>query len=104
MRSNMENHPTSPFLTTFLIGPIAFSVSVALAAGWLGVLWWHPETGRNWQALLLAAVLVGLSILGWVWQFRIRAARRLRAAVDAYAEREISQARRRQSRRPSVRR
>jgi hypothetical protein len=99
----METHPTSPPLTKFLLGPLAFLVSAALAAGWLVVLWWRPETAWSWQALA-AGVLVVLAFLGGVWQVRARAAQRLRAAVDAYAERELSQARRRQMRAAAGRR
>jgi hypothetical protein len=59
--------------------------------GWLGVLWWQPAA--TWQALLTALVLALAAILGSVWLFRARGRRRLRAAVDAYAEREIARTR-----------
>lgn len=44
------------------------------------------------QLMLLASVfLVVIAILGGLWLARVRAARRFRAIVDAYAEREIAQ-------------
>jgi hypothetical protein len=45
--------------------------------------------------LVGAAALVWTAILGIVWFSRARAARRVNAALDAYAEREIDRERRR---------
>jgi Flp pilus assembly protein TadB len=75
-----------------LVWPALSCAVVVLAAVWLGLLWWRPAT--TWQELSVAAVLLLAALLGSVWQFRARARRRLRAAVDAYAEREIARSRR----------
>jgi hypothetical protein len=51
---------------------------------------------NNMVAVLLSAVAVVLTaILSIVWVWRVRAARRFTAAVDAHAEREIARQRRR---------
>jgi hypothetical protein len=75
-----------------LVWPALSCVGAVLAVGWLGLLWWRPAT--SWQEWLVASVLVVALVLGGVSQLRARALRRLRAAVDAYAEREIARARR----------
>ncbi|HTU16532.1 MAG TPA: hypothetical protein VMG10_00590 [Gemmataceae bacterium] len=41
--------------------------------------------------LMFSVLLVVTAVLGGVWLARVRAARRFRAVVDAYAEREIAQ-------------
>lgn len=41
--------------------------------------------------LLATVLLVVTALLGSFWLARVRAARRFRAVVDAYAEREIAQ-------------
>jgi hypothetical protein len=44
------------------------------------------------QLMLLASVfLVVTAVFGGLWLARVRAARRFRAVVNAYAEREIAQ-------------
>jgi hypothetical protein len=75
-----------------LVWPALSCAGVVLGVAWLGLLWWRPAAG--WQEWLAAAVLVLAALLGGVWQLRARALRRLRAAVDAYAEREIARDRR----------
>ena len=47
---------------------------------------------NNWTLLLVFAVLALAAILGMVRQYRASAAKRWRAVLDAYAEREIGQA------------
>jgi hypothetical protein len=47
---------------------------------------------NDWVGPLAAAVLALAVVLGIVWRFRGRAARRLRAVLDAYAEREVARA------------
>jgi hypothetical protein len=47
----------------------------------------------NMTTLLGSAVLAVTVLLGIVWQLRARARRRLNAALDAHANREIAQAR-----------
>jgi hypothetical protein len=74
-----------------LVWPALSCAGAVLAVGWLGLLWWQPAA--SWQALLAAFVLALAAILGSAWLFRARARRRLRAAVDAYAEREIARTR-----------
>ena len=48
------------------------------------------------QALVPAAVLALTTVLGLVWLVRARAARRLNAVLDAYAEEELTRLRLRQ--------
>jgi len=72
--------------------------SLALFAALLGAaavvgpwLWLAP--GVSVPALLGSAVIALTAVFAIVWLFRLRAARRLIAALDAYAEREIARAR-----------
>jgi hypothetical protein len=39
---------------------------------------------------MTAAILVLIALLGFVWLYRARSARRWKAALDAYAERGIA--------------
>jgi hypothetical protein len=82
-----RRNPGSP------IGRATPAVAAALAAGVVGGLWLRPADGRGWQALVAAAVLAVTAVLGVVWLWRARAVRRLNAALDAYAAREIARAR-----------
>src|SRR4051812_48836783 len=79
-------------------GPLSLAWPVASAAAVLGAgvagLRLHPTDGSPGRALLAAGVLALTSALGVVWQSRARGARRLKAALDAYAEREIARDRR----------
>lgn len=75
-----------------VLGPAAF-LGVAAAAGtWL----WLAQ-GDTMQVSLASAVLASTALVGIVWQVRARAARRWRAALDAYVERQIAQERRRKA-------
>jgi hypothetical protein len=56
--------------------------------------WSSPGAGRGWQALLAAAVVAVSALLQFLWRYRTRAARRWKAALDAYAVREIARDRR----------
>jgi hypothetical protein len=85
----MENHRTGRNPLSLIV-PAASGVAAVLAAGVLGGLWLRPAEGSAWPALLTAAALAAAAILGVVWLSRARAARRLNAALDAYAEREIA--------------
>lgn len=79
------------------IWAFSFCVAVALSAlvfGWLRV---RPMDIRGWQALLPAAVVALTVLLGLVWQHRVRAAGRWKAALDAYTDREIARDRRRKA-------
>jgi hypothetical protein len=50
--------------------------------------------GINWLTFLAAAAVALTVLPGSVWLYRARGARRLRAVLDAYAEREIARHRR----------
>jgi hypothetical protein len=52
----------------------------------------HNLFGMN--GLWASAGLTLTAVVGLVWQFRARASRRRRTALDAYAEREIARSRR----------
>jgi len=71
-----------------LIGPTA----ILGASGAVGLWLWLAQ-GVSLQVLLAPAVLLLAAALIIVWQSRARAARRLRAVVDAYADREIARSR-----------
>ena len=74
---------------------------------WLGL----TPSGRG-PTLLAGVVLAATVLSGIIWQYRVHAARQWRALMDAYAEREMAQTRRRdaprvqpvslRARRPSV--
>jgi hypothetical protein len=55
------------------------------------------------MVLLAVAVLVLAVVLGTVWGSRDRAARRLNAALEVYAQRELARPRRRESPHPNQR-
>jgi CheY-like chemotaxis protein len=86
----MENNWTTHRRQISLTWPTTFSVAAVLAAGVFGGLWLWSAGGRAWPALLPAAVLAVTAVLGTVGLSRARATRRLKALVDAYAEREIA--------------
>jgi hypothetical protein len=60
-----------------------------------GGLWFCLAQGGGVTGPLGAAALVLTALLGIGWLSRVRASRRLNAALDAYAEREIDRERRR---------
>jgi hypothetical protein len=67
------------------------SCLAALSTGVLIGLGFRPAPGPGWrEELSLAAVALAV-LLGVAWWSRARAARRWRAALDAYAQREITQ-------------
>jgi len=74
--------------------PMIWAVSLCIAAAFFplifGGLRLRPTGVRGWQALLPAVVVALTVLLGLVWQNRFRAARRWKAVLDAYAEREIA--------------
>jgi hypothetical protein len=70
---------------------LAWSVAILGAVG-LGL--WQAQ-GNGVAVLIGAASLVVTAILGTVWLSHVRAVSRFNAALDAYAEREIDRARRR---------
>jgi len=72
-----------------LLGPVALLSSSAATGLWL-------TFARDGGQMLLSAALLALTAsLGTVWLVRARAVRRLNAAVEAYAERELARAQRR---------
>jgi hypothetical protein len=80
--------------------------AVLLAAGVLGVLSLRLARGEALAPLLPLAGLALTASAGTVWYSRARARGRLKAALDAFAEREITRQRRQalQSSQPSSRR
>jgi hypothetical protein len=68
-----------------LVWPVA-----ALGVGGIIGLWFGFTRGESAPTLLAFAVLAVAAAVGIVWRFRARAARRLRAALDAYAEWDIA--------------
>src|SRR5262249_22258043 len=69
--------------------------ATVLSAGLMIGPWFRPADGRGWQVLLVAAAIALAALLQLVWLYRARSARRWRAALDAYATREIARERRR---------
>ena len=82
--------------------PVIWVVSFCIAAAFsplvFGGLRLRPTGVGGWQALLPAGAVALTMLLGFVWQYCVRAARRWRAVLDAYAEREIARERRREAR------
>jgi hypothetical protein len=78
-----------------LIGLWTSCVGAVLAGALLGGLSFPPANDRAWEALLLAMSLVGIAVLGVAVLSRARAVRKLKAAMDHFAEQEIARARRR---------
>jgi hypothetical protein len=69
-----------------------------LLFGFFGWLWFVSAADSPWKAVSLAAVVALAALAGITWYLsRVRAERRWRAALDAYAEKE--QAKRTYSRR-----
>jgi hypothetical protein len=93
----MKNNPTGRLSAGGIAWLAGCCAVVVLGAGVAGELWLRPSAGSVWPALLPAAFLAVAAVLGIVWLTRVRAARRWNAAVDAYADREIARARRRQA-------
>jgi hypothetical protein len=85
MRRNEGSHPKPASWA----GPVVLLAAAGAAGLWL----WqtHGADVPRWPA----AGLLALAALGVVWLYRIRAARRLFAALDAYAEKEVARAERR---------
>jgi membrane protein YdbS with pleckstrin-like domain len=61
-----------------------------LIFGLIGWLWFVLATDSAWKAISLAAVLALAALVGITWYLsRVRAERRWRAALDAYAKHEL---------------
>jgi hypothetical protein len=82
----MEKNRTGHRRPVFLIRLAACGLAVVLCAGIVeGLQLWSPG-GRGWLALLPATVLAVTMAVG----IRARRTKRWRAALDAYAEREMA--------------
>jgi len=51
--------------------------------------WFRPAEGNGWY-LVLAAVVASIAFLGLVRMSRVRSTNRWKAALDAYAHRQIA--------------
>lgn len=69
-----------------LLWPTSLLATAAAAALWLRL-----ARHNGLQVLLASTLLAGTVALGLLWQARARAARRLQAVVDAYAERQMAE-------------
>ena len=86
MKSNEGTHPKSASWA----GPVGLLAAAGAATTWL----WQTHGGYGPLGLVVGLLALGAA-LGVVWLYRIRAARRLYAAWDAYAEKELARAERR---------
>ena len=77
--------------------PRASFLAAVAAAGVIGGVVLPLVDGRAWQTLLPAMLLTATAVLGFVRLSRAHTARRLKAAMDAFAEREIARTRRRKA-------
>jgi hypothetical protein len=93
----MENEGCVQRRTRSLIWGVGFCIAAALSTVVFGGLRLRPMDVRGWQALLPAVVVALTVLLGFVWQYRVRAAGRWKTALDAYAERDIARDRRREA-------
>jgi hypothetical protein len=84
MKSNKRGRQGPP------AGPIHACPALALFGGGFGTRLSWPADGGHWLALLAAAVFALTALAGAAWLYRARRARRRRAVLDAYAEREIA--------------
>jgi hypothetical protein len=93
----MKNVRTGRRAFASLIRPVVYAVATALAGGVFAGAMWGAIAGRSWPVPLAAAVLALLAVLGLLWLSRAGSVWRLRAAADAFAEREIARERRRKA-------
>jgi hypothetical protein len=75
-----------------VIWPIGSFIAVALAAGLLGVICFSLGREDHVQAWVPFTAFALTGALLWWWGSGIRAQRRLKIALDAYAERELARA------------
>jgi hypothetical protein len=86
----MQHNPTAYFgQLLWIVSGAAWAAALLIGGLWLV---WADDPG--WKAIPLAAALASTMAAGIMWQ-QSRARRRWRAALDAYAERELSRQRRR---------
>jgi hypothetical protein len=93
----MENNRTGRRTPMFMGALAVFCAATVLGAAIAGGLWLRPTDGGGWQAFVAAAALALTSVLVIVWQSRARGTKQWRATLEAYAEREIAQDRRRKA-------
>jgi hypothetical protein len=89
----MTNNQTGRRAVTFAALLATFCAAAVVGAEMAAALSSRSMGARGPLALLVAAALALMAVLGVVWQSRASAARRWNAALDAYAEREIARAR-----------
>jgi hypothetical protein len=70
-------------------GPVPEVLATVLSVGVTVGPWFPLADGRGWYVLLAAAVVALIALLRFIWLHRARSTRR-KAALDAYAEREIA--------------
>ena len=83
MKSNESAHPK----WAYWAGPVTLLTAAGAAGLWL----WQTQ-GASLPLGLAVGVLALLATLAGVWLSRVRAARRLSAALNAYAEQELARA------------
>jgi hypothetical protein len=87
----VKTNETARSRWTSLVWSAAFWAAGLLLAGSIGWLWFalldDSAWKASWKALPLVAALLLAACVGTAW-LRSRAGRRLRAALDAYAEQE----------------
>lgn len=71
----------------------ADALTAALSVGLVGP-WLRPTGAPGWQVLLAAAAVALIALIWLLWLYRARFARRWKAALEAYAAREIARGRR----------
>jgi hypothetical protein len=96
----VENDQTDRPRFAAQIVPAALAAAALLAAGAAAAFGYGAADGMRLPAFTAAAALAAVSALSLWWYLRARGRARWRAAVDAYAEREIVRARRRGARHP----
>lgn len=90
----MRNNPSVRPLARSLIASVVSWTLVLLIAGLAGGLGLLLAEELGWQPIVGAAALALITLVAGAWQLaRRRARRRLLAALDAFAEREIRAAR-----------
>ena len=93
----MKRIRTGRAVLTSLIRPVLSAVATVLAGAVFAGAVWTAVADRSWPVSLAAAAPALLAVLGLVWLSRAGSVRRLRAAADAFAEREIARERRRKA-------
>ena len=93
----MKKDRTGRRALTSLIRPVVYAVATVLAGCVATGALWGAIADRSWPVPLATVLPAVLAVLGLVWLSRAGSARRLRAAADAFAEREIARESRRKA-------